>query len=118
MIPRRSCPVLPRFGLNNVAPWLHHRPVKGGVSQTATMVGNRLRSIRLPGGQPGLIKAIQSHFFCDLMLKGRAAQTQAYRALVTIFLTKFRPIRIASFACPVWFVPLSNVQECHARRAV
>ena len=48
------CPVLPRFGLNNVAPWLHHRPVKGAVSHSVTQVKDKLRSRRLPGPAMGV----------------------------------------------------------------
>jgi hypothetical protein len=58
------CPVLPRFGLNNVAPWLHHRPVKGAVSHSVTQVKDKLRSRRLPGpAMGGLIKALRWQIF-------------------------------------------------------
>lgn len=57
-------------------------------------------------------------FSCHLMRNGRMMRGQAYGALVNIILTKFRPIGILSYTCPVSFVPLSNVQESYARRAV
>jgi len=111
VICRPFCPVLPRFGLNNVAPQLHHSRVKGGVSHSALELTTHQGAHVCREGQSGQIKALRP-LSCDLM------QKRSYGARPSIlgpgyhFPNKIRTNQDSIFHVPSLIVP--TFREPHA----